>query len=202
MSKEIKYLIIVTIGFIYTFLTVTVVSFYNAETSHTQGKKELYSGYVSLAQAHVEEAVSKNPYEPGYHRTLATTQLAKTLAPQLSIEEKRLAKDKALEEAQKAYELQPHNLVNLKNLIPIYYFLGVKEINESANPQIDQTYIQKTLEFYEIVETEAPTDASTHLLLAKQYEALNEKEQARRLYAKALKLKPDLQEAQEKLKAL
>ena len=113
------------------------------------------------------------------------------------MDEKNILKKAALVRLSKAYALQKDNIVNLKSLIPIYYFLTVDDVesNAFADPKLKEA----ALSFYKGIEGASSNDASFLLILGKHYRLIGENLKAKEFLEKALILKPDLKEAYDEI---
>ncbi len=202
-TENIKKLLLLTAsGAAYLVFSKTVISFFVSDYLHSKGKEYLYDGYISKASDLVESSINLNPNETLYHRTLATTLIAGTISSELNPKDKETLKKRALKELNTAYKLQPYNVVNVKSLIPMYYFLSVSDISDPKNAALDEEFKKSAISFYKKIQGISPNDASIYLTLGKHYKLLKENETAKSLLEKALTLKPDLIEAQEELNLL
>lgn len=202
MNKTNKILMILVLLFVYAVFTKTVFSFFYADYVHKEGREELFAGNITKSSQKVGKAVRLNPNEPFYHRSKATVYLAATIIEGVSDEDKMVLKARALEELEKAFGLQKNNLVNVKNLIPLYLFLALDDSNNLENATVDRGYVNHAIKMYTEVENISPNDSSTYLSLGKNYRLLKERDKAREMLEKALMLKPDLTSAKEQLELL
>ena len=197
MDKKIKAVLLTITLLIYVSFTVKVINIFLADYYHIKGKKLLYRGYLSEANDNINKAIKLNYEEPSYHRTNAALFLAA-----LSLKEGDMQKIKqyALSEMETAYNLQKINLVNLKHLLSLYYYLS---FDDAVDPrEIDDRLKTKTMTFFEEVKDISPNDSSVYLTIGKYYGLLKEYELAEEALEKALKLKPDLKEAKDELDAV
>ncbi|MFH1648176.1 MAG: hypothetical protein ABIA11_00390 [Patescibacteria group bacterium] len=124
----------------------------------------LTAEYVDKAQEYSDKAIKFNPFEPNYYRGRA-----KALTVSL-VDGKDVGsvKNRILEDLEKAEELNPKNLVTLRNSVPIYYFLAIEDISlTSGIPNLDPMYLPVTKEFFKALKETHSHDVGVVTLLAK-----------------------------------
>ncbi|MEK7595295.1 MAG: O-antigen ligase family protein [Patescibacteria group bacterium] len=177
----------------YSVLIITSTKHFLADYYNTQAKKQLSEMKIDSAFKSSQKANNLNSWEPTYKRTLATIYLTTTVSESVNGEEKKYLKTLTLNHLDQAYKLQPYNLVNIKNLVPLFGYTGMVDISDEAQG-VDAAFSPRILAFYKNVEALAPTDASLALALARGTRPYN-KEQAILYYQKALNLKENSKEA-------
>ncbi|MFC1622299.1 tetratricopeptide repeat protein [Patescibacteria group bacterium] len=115
------------------------------------------------------EAVVLNPNEPTYYRYLAKQHL---------LEDNEEA---AFEDIISAISLNPKNLTTLRNIIPIFYFLG-------------PGYIPQTLEYFAHLKKTYPNDLGILADIAKYEKRMGLMTDFKKTYEIGKKLRPDLVE--------
>lgn len=109
-----KLLIILTTG-IYIFALVNFSKILSADLKYIKSKRFIKERELSTAINLINKSIKKNPKEPRYYYEKAKLLIA-------------LKKEnEALENLQKAEESNKNNLVSLRNMIPIYYFVPKNE---------------------------------------------------------------------------
>ncbi len=190
---------IVILGYI--LFNYLIFNFFIADLSSTQGKKILMTGDFVNAGEYINSAVSLNQMEPTYRRNKALMYLSLALSGILSEEEMSAVKERAYEELKASYTLQPINLVNIKSLIPMYYFLSLNDITDPSKG-FDENYKAQAGIFLRQVKNLAPTDADLALTIGKHFKLLGMNEEAKESLEKALMLRPSLDEAKAELNSI
>ncbi len=193
--------VIVFLLLAYLTFNKIIFDFFVADLSSTFGKKILTNGEISQANEYLVAAGHLNEYEPTYKRNKALMYLSIALSGMLNEEEVVAIKKKAYEELKVAYTLQPINLVNLKSLIPMYYFLSLKDISDPTKGY-DEEYRSQAIIFFRQIRDAAPTDADLALSIGKNLKLLGAKEDARKSLERAVSLKPDMTDARIELESL
>lgn len=195
MYKYLKPLCIGLILVVSFFFLKMVISYFAADYLASSAKDALYKGQISDSLLLINNALDLNTNEPNYHKLRATILLTATLSEQFDSEQKTALREEAASELDNAYSLEPTNVVNIKNLLPIYAFTALKDVSNTSNPQVDVAFKERAMRFYAKVQDIIPTDPSFYLLLGKQYKLLGENQKASEMFTQALRLKPDLEEA-------
>ncbi len=179
-KKLIALILIVYIFGIYKFFTL-----YKADVAYIKGKNLLSEGDANKAEIYLQKAIKLNPNEPRYHK-----EYAKDLAFQAftDTENTEALKEKSLANLQKAQQLNPLNLVTLRNNISLYYLLA-------AQDQTNQ-YTLVARDFYNKLKETYPNDAGVWAAVAKYERKLNLKDEYRQSVERIEILRPDLLEWQ------
>jgi tetratricopeptide (TPR) repeat protein len=159
-----KFAILVTVTLIYLILISQFINIFSADVHYKKSRDLLSEGKIKAALYNTNEAVEKNSREPRYYY-----QRAKTLLVQNDNE-------KAEADLKKSIELNPKNLVTIRNIVPIYSFL------DSA----------AALGYYSSIKNVSPNDVGIYVLLAKYEKKLGLEEQYQESIAKITQLRPDL----------
>ena len=188
MSRQKSLIAGVTI--IYLLFLGCVVSAFLADYFATRSKSSLYAGNLGVASVYVRRAVKLNKSEPAYHRLKATNLIASTVVETLDPSERELVLELALAELRIAYNLQKDNIVNIKSLIPLYYYLSVDEVAAESSG-LNEAYRTEAVSFLDEVFDSSPTDSSLYLTIGKYYRLLGETEKAKVAIRRAFALKED-----------
>ena len=111
-----------------------------------------------------DKAVKFNPFEPNYYRGRAKVLTVSLVGKK----DAGIVKERILKDLKKAEELNPKNLVTLRNSVPIYYFLAVEDVSlTSGILNLDENYLGITKEFFKILKDKYSRDIGVVTLLAK-----------------------------------
>lgn len=187
--KLAAYFILITSYLAFNF---KVISSFFSDHKLSRAKALLSQAEISKSQKEIQKSIFLNGDESANFRQSAITYIASTLSENLSKENSKTLKTLALKNMERAYELQPYNLVNVKSLIEIYYFLSVKDLSKLESGEFDEDFKNKTLEFFSKTEKLTQNDADASLTLANYYKKLGEIEKAEKLYKNAKRLKNNL----------
>lgn len=157
---------------------------YSADHLYIKSQQYLTKGDIEMANRLVDKAIEQNSNEPNYYRGKAKILIVKSGYSKDLVTEK--SKDEILSVLEKSVELNPHNLVTLRNSIPLYYFLLAQEASVGAEYQ--EKYLNVVRGFYSKLKTDYVHDAGVVSAIAK--------------YEKKLGLKSDYQESVEIIKKL
>jgi len=193
-----KILKIILATTLYIALVYYSWNFLSADESYMTGQKKLTEGNTKKALVYANKSINKNPREPRYRYGKAKILLASTI----SNTNKEEIKGEAYKEIQRAEDLNKKNLVTLRNIVPIYYFLGINDLTqpESKN-NIDEKYIKNIEFFFNKIKKNYPNDVGVHVLTAK-YEGKLYLEGEKKSKEKIKELRPDLLEWKEELQQI
>jgi hypothetical protein len=105
------------------------------------------------------------------------------------------------EDLKKAEDLNPDNLVTLRNSIPLYYFLAVEDVFLRSGPDnLDQEYSSETIAFYEKIKERYWSDVGVILSVAKYEKRLGLTDEYRKSVNRVRELRPDLLDWHESLR--
>ena len=157
-----------------------ILNLFRADVSFNTGEQAQRYGLDEVAAEYYQEAITRNPREPRYHR-----ELAYVLARQGIVE-------KAEREAEAAYNLNPKNSLTVRSLISTYVDLS----------DIDDKYLARAEELITEAIAQQPTNPQLYyeqaLILFK-----SEKDgEAVEALQKALELKKDYKEVQNLLEEI
>jgi tetratricopeptide (TPR) repeat protein len=188
---------------LYGWFVFTLWNHFSADESYVESKKLLQNGRYVKAIEQANKSIKKNPNEPRYYYGKAKILLASNAgADQQQLHEivqniggkdpKNYAYTKLM---LKAEGLNPKNLVTLRNLVPIYYFLATNDLNQPGSPDnLDPEYEKITKEFFTKVKNYSPNDVGLPVLTAKYEKRLGFDEMYNESIEKIRQLRPDLPE--------
>jgi tetratricopeptide (TPR) repeat protein len=139
---------------------------YRADVAFESSQNQIDSGDYSKAIKSINSAIKLNRQEPNYYRGRARINvISLSVAQEEYLQE---IKSEILADLQKAYQLNPNNLVTIRNLIPLYYFLAVKDISVKEDPMnIDDNYILIAKDFMKQAKERFKGDAGVYVLVAR-----------------------------------
>ncbi len=175
-------LIIGLTGFYLSFVS-KVVSFYLADMWNYSAKESFEMGDFVTAHSQSGDAVDLNPNEPAYFLDLAKTGLA------------FLPKEETLFYLNHSRQLNPRNLLTLRNGIPLYYYLGIQDLSVSVkDAKFDSRYLSIASNYYADLKKIYPNDVGLLVSVA-YYEKKLDLNEAHKETLKMIKdLRPDLVE--------
>jgi len=186
-----KLLLILLIWVTTIFLWSYLDSIYLADKLSEKSQRYLSKGDTTMANSLIYKAIEKNPNEPNYHRIKAKILLVKSVSE--TQESKELLKENILRELKTAEEENPNNLVTIRNIIPLYYFLALKDASVLNVPfDIDETYLPITRDYYQWVKSKYSHDAGVVVALAKYEKKLGLSEDYEKSVEIIKKIRPDL----------
>ena len=176
---------------IYFFITRAFVRMYSADTDYSKGQELLGDRETSLAFNKASLAIEKNPIEPLYYEGRAKALIL--MSSHQDAEIVRNLKSLAFSDMQRAYDLNSKNLVTIRNLVPIYYFLAQKDITAPPSADnVDPLWVNEVQSFYEVNKNISPNDVGVYALFAKYEKRLNLTEEYKYSVSKVKELRPDL----------
>lgn len=169
-------------------LTVVYISllkiFWNAvsaDESYIDSQRALKESNFERALLYANKSIEKNSNEPRYYYGRAKVYIGNA------------NKDEALADLQKAQELNPKNLVTLRNVVPIYYFLSIFDLSKTSSVNnLDEKYYTVTKAFYSDLKNYSPTDVGINVLLAKYEKRLGMEQEYKKSLEIIKSLRPDL----------
>ena len=144
-----KKVLVIFIWSVYILLCVVFLRMFFADINYEKSQAMLTENYSESVLRLSEKAVSQNPLESNYYRGRAKVNLIRLLYIEDS-QTKIQVKEDILADLVKAYSLNENNLVTIRNMFPLYYFLALKDINLGPTADnIDTKYIDITKNFLE-----------------------------------------------------
>lgn len=194
--KHLALLLLIWIGF---FVSVDAFSkMYTADTYAAASTDLTAKGYYVEALANAKRAVNLNPLEANYYRLMAKSLILTSAGKELSDVE--VAKAEALKNLKKAYELNPNNLVTLRDSVPLYYFLAIDLSLGADGKKVDTAFLPIAKEFFDSTKVRYKDDAGVLVLVAKYEKRLGLTDDFNATRAAVEKLRPDLLEWNESLR--
>lgn len=190
-TKKLSFLLICTFSF--AFFINKIFGLYVSDINYKKSQIIIKSGDFEKALDLSDLAIEKNPMEPRYYYGRAKILLSSTVGR----DEKIIAdlKNQALKDLERSYQLNPKNLVTIRNIVPLYYFLTVKDLEKPQGLEnIDQNFLGTTKSYYEKVKDISPNDVGVYALLAKYEGKLGLDKMYQESILKINILRPDLLE--------
>ncbi len=188
-----KKVIIILITILYLWSLANFVKVFVADAHYTQSQKNLRTGEIEKALEKSEKSIRNNPSEPRYYYERAKILLTSSVS--LEDTDSSKIKEAALKNLQKAETLNPKNLTTLRNSVPIYYYLAIKDlVGTPSKENIDLEYLETTKEFFQKVKQEYSNDAGVQVLVAKYEKRLFLEQEYEETVEQIKQLRPDLLE--------
>lgn len=164
-----------------------------ADKSYVEGQRAMKRGEFELALEQANKSIDKNPREPRYFYGRAKILLAATVnQDEKTTQEYKLS---AASDLLKARRLNKRNVVTNRNIVPLYYFLGVKDLRQTGEEQdIDEKYIEFIKGYYQSIKHYSVNDVGVYALLAKYERKLGLEEGYLESVDSVRRLRPDLLE--------
>ncbi|KKU31651.1 MAG: hypothetical protein UX44_C0004G0015 [candidate division WWE3 bacterium GW2011_GWA1_46_21] len=163
----------------YGLFVAGALTVFAADVYYKNARNAFGTGDYIGAYKNANKAAALNPNEPRYFRENAKDELV--VSPEL-----------APQSLEKAYELNPNNLLTLRDVIPLYFLL-TRENSPKLPVSILQTAIQRAKAF-------APNDAGVMVLAAKYEKKAGLTEDFEKTVDVIRRLRPDLLDWHETLK--
>lgn len=185
------YLLLITV--IYVLLMFIYWQAVSADESYVEGQRAMKRGEFELALEQADKSINKNPREPRYYYGKAKILLAATVnQDEETAQEFKLT---AASNLLKARGLNKRNMVTNRNIVPLYYFLGVKDLKQSGGSEnIDEKYIDFIKGYYQSIKHYSVNDVGVYALLAKYEKKLGLEEGYLESVDSIRRLRPDLLE--------
>lgn len=172
-----------------------IINFYQADVKLATSKEALTSQKYLDALHLAEEALQLNPHRPYYYRNRAQVLLISQVAPSVSTSNE--IKEKILEDLEKSRELNPINLATLRNNIPSYYYLSLKDplrlkLDSDKEVEYSEFYLYKAKEYFDFLKNTYPNDAGLLVSIAHYQKKLGLKSDYEDTLLKIEELRSDL----------
>jgi len=189
MEKIGKKIFLLMLWSFYFVAVVFLLRFYFADVNFKKSQDLVKDNNAEKALLYADKSIVLNPHEAGYFRGRAKINTVLLVDAKTS----DLLKEEILSDLQKAYEMNPKNLVVIRNSVSIYYFLAVKDLYIApGKDNIDEKYIEVVRRFYDDTKKNYWNDAGVISLVAKYEKRLGLEDG----YAKSVErvgyLRPDL----------
>lgn len=195
--KVIRIFLVLLSWAFYLFIFKSLSQYYNADIYYKKSQELIKNGDDEKALLYADKAILKNPFEPNYYRGRAKV----STVLMVSSNEKEKVKESVYSDLKKALELNKNNLVTIRNSIPIYYFLAIKDVYKpSGEDNYDEKYITEVREFFTKIKEDYPNDAGVVLSVAKYEKKLGLEEDYGNSVSRIKNLRPDLLDWHESLR--
>jgi len=190
-KKPIMTTLIVIVWSTYLIFLYKISNFYRADVYYVKSQKLVEQGKEEDALFYSNKALDNVTFEPNYYRGRAKINTVFLV----TAEDKDSVKEEIFSDIKKAEELNPQNLVTVRNSIPIYYFLGVGDIFSGAGEgNYDSKYVDDVSSFFNETKKDYWNDAGVVLAVAKYEKKLGLKEDYDISVERIRELRPDLLE--------
>lgn len=191
MKTNTRKLLLIPIWATYIFICLVFIRFYLADVYFRKSQDLIKIGSNEKALQYADKAVLLNPLEPNYFRGRAKINAVRLVY----FNDTSLIKEFILSDLNKAYKLNPNNLVTIRNSIPIYYFLAIRSVVlESGSDNLDETYGEITSGFFEATKKRFWNDAGVIVSIAKYEKKLNFQSGYEESMERIKQIRPDLLE--------
>jgi hypothetical protein len=192
LKNIVRKILLITIWVVYLVMCHFVMRMYTADTYFKKSQNLIGTGEKKLVLKDATKAISLNPYEPNYYRGRAKILIVRYLPYSDKTSELKL---QILADLKKAYTLNPTNLVTIRNSIPLYYFLAVKDLSLTSGPQnLDEEFVNYTKDFFATTKDTYWNDAGVIASLAKYEKKLGLDTEYEKSVERIRILRPDLLE--------
>jgi len=190
-NSLVKALFIALTWIVVSLVMYKVLSLYRADVNFKKSQELIKVTEAKGALFYANKAVKLNPFEPNYYRGRAkinTTFLVKN-------ENLEKTKEDIYSDLKRAESLNPYNLVTIRNSIPIYYFLAIKDLYIiSGADNIDPNYIGPVSDFYKKAKSVYWSDVGVLLSVAKYEKRLGMLDEYEESASRIKELRPDILE--------
>jgi tetratricopeptide (TPR) repeat protein len=181
------------------FIWKLLWNFYSADLLYEKSQLYLAKGDIEMASNLADKAIQNNKSEPNYYRGRAKILIVGAGYTNGILSES--AKEKVLADLEKAVSLNPNNLVTLRNCIPLYYFLAVKDISIPAGiNNVDEKYLLIVWDHFRQIKSRFDHDAGAVSSIAKYEKKLGLTEDFNESVEIIKRLRPDLLEWYESIR--
>ncbi|MBN1162871.1 hypothetical protein JXA34_03975 [Patescibacteria group bacterium] len=179
---------IIVVLFIYLQMLFRI---YYADVCFENAVRSIDRGEYDIAVVYVNQAIKSNSEEPNYLRLKAKALIL--ISTDATGDESYEYKTVALDSLRKAYELNPNNLVTIRNSVPLYYYLSVHDYSLPPSvDNLDDRFIRYAADFFETVKERYSHDVGVITLIAKYENRLGLYEEYNDSVSLVEKLRPDL----------
>jgi hypothetical protein len=182
----------IAVGGYFFFHTVSTI--FIADVYAKLSRASTDAAEISSAMNYANKAIDLNANEPSYFRQRARVYVS--MEGQNSKVMEKAIKQAAQFDLETAYRLNPNNLVTVRNLVPLYYYLALKDplspVLEAAQGNIDPEFLSAAKNYFDKVENISPNDVGVYALLEKYEKRLGLTEEYNLGILKIKKLRPDL----------
>jgi tetratricopeptide (TPR) repeat protein len=193
MPKFLKLLLIALTWITFGMWVFKIFSFYQADVFFESSQSKIDAGDYFEANQLINRAIALNPSEPNYYRGRARINvISLSVAEEEYVQE---IKSEIFHDLDKAYKLNTNNLVTIRNIIPLYYFLAVKDITiKDDSTNVDENYINIAKDFMQMAKSRFKNDAGVYALSARYEKRLGLTKEYGDSVKRISHLRPDLLE--------
>ncbi len=189
MMRFAKKILLLILWLLYFASLYFLLRIYYADVNFKKSQNLLRTNEAKRALLYADRSISLNSYEENYFRGRAKVNTVLLVGS----ENTDLLKNSILLDLEKANDLNTNNLVVIRNSVPIYYFLAVKDIYlESGRDNIDEVYINVVKKFFEDTKKSYWNDAGVVSLIAKYEKKLGLDDEYNKSRERVRVLRPDL----------
>ena len=190
-NSKTRRIVLIPLWFFYFFIVYRLSFFFSADKDYKKSLELIKRDSYDSALYYADRAVFINPLEPSYYRGRAKVRSAFLVHNDDVISVKKAIFD----DLKKAEELNPENLVTVRNSIPIYYLLAVKDFYaEPGENNADEKYAEIVKDFFARVKHKYWNDAGVISSVAKYEKKLGLEKEFEESKLRISKLRPDLLE--------
>jgi hypothetical protein len=191
MQKIIKYTKLILVLIIAFQFFKICSNNYNADKMYEKAKDAVDKVDLSNAFKYSETAIKLNPLEPNYYRMRARVLI--NYLPYKDKSVRTFTKQLIVRDLENAYNLNPENLVTIRNIVPLYYFVAVENVSSPAGPaNVDPYFVDPAKNFFMLAKNYSKNDVGVYALVAKYEKRLNLMEEYNDSVEKVRDLRPDL----------
>jgi len=179
-----KKILILLLIIVYVFAIKNFGKLYKADLYYKNAQKLLSSEKGNRAIRSAGIAINFNPNEPRY-RLLEAKIFLTTRDGNL--------KAKAVKDLEKAYNLNPKNLVTIRNSVPLYYLIAINDMyKKPGRENLDIKYIGTVKKFFSDTKQKYPNDVGVYVLIAGYEKKLGFDAEYKSSIERIRELRPDL----------
>lgn len=175
-----KFIYILLIWVVTVLIWRLLENIYSADVLYERSQLYLARGDIEMASNLADKSIRNNGFEPNYYRGRAKVHIVGAINTNGNLSD--IEKEKVLSDLKKAVSLNPDNLVTLRNVIPLYYFLA----------EIDGKYFAATHDYFRQVKHKFSDDAGVVSSIAKYERKMGLTEEFNESVKIIRKLRPDL----------
>ena len=188
MTKKVIVTIILSI--LILVIVKGLINIYAADYFYKRSQILIEEGDFKTSAKYADYAIDLNPLEPNYYRGRAKI-LVTILTDQT--DNSHEIKLSAINDLNKAYSLNPSNLVVSRNSIPLYYFIATKDLTQPASvSNVDEDFLIYVKEFYSILKQKYPNDLGVMVQIAKYEKRLGLEKEYHETIEQIKVLRPDV----------
>src|SRR4030042_7097191 len=152
---------------LFAFYMARLIRVFTADVFYAKSQVKTDEGDYKVALNYLNSAINKNPSEQNYYRERAKVRILMAVTKEGTEVNSKL-KFEALCDLVKAYNLNPDNLVNIRNSVTLYYYLSLKDYSQSPSiDNWDDTFLPIMQSYLSRVKSVYSHDAGVVSLIAK-----------------------------------